>query len=240
MVDQELTGQAGGVGETPPAAADATPGQEPGVAGQPTAAGTPAIAEEKKVDLTQLPEFRSWQAARDRREAQLQRQLDDGQRQAGEMQRQLAELQLANADPEEVAVYYQEQAAQLQADQERQAAVAAEQREILTQAEELLKDLGLAADTPGLEWSDKPTWDGLATLAKSAARVVALQNKVLVSEQGAVTAEAAQAAKTQALRQAGVTKVSTATGAAPAGDNPIANIDDPNELLKMAMGKGRR
>lgn len=256
--DQELTGQAGGVGEASPAPSTTGGGEQATGAGgavaggEPTADGAagPAIAEgqqvpapgaepSKPVDLTQMAEFRRWQAARDRREAQLQQQLEQGQSQMQEMQRRLETLQLADADPEQVASYYQQRLAELQEQQAQQAAVSQQRQKFLGAAQELLDELGLAYDTPGLEWSDEPSAEGLARLAASAAKLKALQAQGVARESQAVADQAAQAAKVEALTQAGVTKVSTATGAAsPSGQNPIADITDPDTLLRMGLKGG--
>jgi len=192
------------------------------------------------VELTELVEFREWQAARDRREAQLRQQLQTEQDQRVEMQRQIAELQLRDADPEQVAAYYQQQLQEMQQGQVEQQQVAEERAEIVRRGEELLKGLGLAADTEGLEWSTEPTWDGLAQLAMSAARVVALQGRV-VAQAGTAGAETvARAAKVEALRAAGVTKTTVAGGAvAPAPDGSITEIDDPSVLLEMGFQAAR-
>jgi len=263
--DQELKGQAGGAGEgqatgaavvagatgaegavtaQQPAAEGVVPAIAEGQEGQPAegqaGAAVPAPAQPQPVDLTQMEEFRSWQAARDRREAQLQQQLAEGQRQRMEMQRQLDQVRLADADPEEVAAYYQQQMEQMRVGQEQQAAAAQVRAQVLARAEALLKELGLDPSTPGLEWAAEPSWDGLARLAASAAKVKALQAQGLARESKTVAAEAARAAKVEALNAAGVTKVSTATGAAaPSGENPIEGITDPDVLLRMGLsGKG--
>jgi len=235
---EELTEGAGGVGEEQVAA---TPAPE-GAAGAtilPTAPPPPAIAEKPVVDLTQSDEFRKWQAARDRREAQLQQQLRAQGDQLQAMRQQFEKAQLENADPEQVAAYYQQRAASLEQEQGAQATQTLERQTIVAQAEELLADLGLDPATPGLEWGDEPSWAQLARLAASAAKVKALQARELEKQNQTVATEAAQQARTEALVQAGVTQVSTAVGGAPAGTNPIAEINDPDELLKLALVQGR-
>jgi chromosome segregation ATPase len=151
-----------------------------------------------KVDLTESAEFRSWQAARDRREAQLQGQVTAGQQQMQEMQQRLAELQLANADPEEVVAFYQQQLANVQAERAQ-----VQQAQTLRQEVEDAAGRLLGA-----------SWEGYAKLAESVAKIEALKASEAVKMTSAEVSQAAQAAKTQALEQAGVTKVSTATGAA--------------------------
>jgi len=233
-MSEELTGQAEGVD-----AERVTAGQEAGVASEPTAQGTPAIAEQKKVDLSKLDEFRQWQAARDRRESQLRTQLQDQGQQVEEMQREVARLKLVDADPEEVTAYYQAEMARLQEAQRIQAEQQTQQKSYVAQAETLLEELGLEPDTPGLRWAETPSEEGLKLLARSAAKLLALQVKALADGQGAVVADAAQAAKVQALEAAGVAQVSTATGGAPS-TNLIEGITDPAELLKLGLKvKGR-
>ena len=211
-MSEELTGQAEGVD-----AEQATAGQEGGVASEPTAQGTPAIAEQK-VDLTKLAEFRQWQAARDRRESQLRTELQDQGQQVEEMQREVARLKLVDADPEEVTAYYQAEMARMQEAQRIQAKQQAQQKSYVAQAETLLEELGLEPDTPGLEWAEIPSEEGLKLLARSAAKLLALQLKALAEGTDAVIVDAARAAKVQALETAGVAQVSTATGVAAPKD----------------------
>lgn len=252
MDDQELTGQGAGVEQgqvttgAPPLGAVVGDGVTvPPTASEPgqTIAGAQEAppAPERRVELTELAEFRSWQAARDKREAQLQQQLQTEQDQRVEMQRQIAELQLRDADPEQVAAYYQQQLQEMQQGQVEQQQIAEERAEIVRQGEEMLKSLGLPADTEGLEWSEEPTWSGLARLATSAARVMALQRQAVVNTSATVGQEAAQAARVEALRAAGVTRTTAAVGGAgaPAPDNPIEEVDDPNALLEMGFQAAR-
>jgi len=216
-MSEELTKGAGVGGQ--PTGAEGAVGGAAGEPVQPTAEAQQPIAEQKKpVDLTQSDEFRRWQAARDRREAQLQAQLAETQRQMQEMQRQIETARLADAEPEQVAQYYQQQMEQMRTAQEQEAIRAQERAAIMQQATELLADLQLSADTPGLEWSEEPSWDGLARLARSAAKIKTLQAEALTKEQRTVVDQATQAARTEALTEAGVTKVNTATGTAAPRD----------------------
>lgn len=208
---EELTGQAGGV-----AGDQVTAGGEEGTGvaegGQVTAeGGAPTIA---RVDLTESAEFRSWQAARDRREAQLQTQVAAGQQQVQGMQQRLAELQLANADPEEVAAFYQQQLVNVQAAQAEAQQAQALRQEVEDAAGRLLAEHGLDVNTPGLDWGGGASWEGYAKLAESVAKIEALKASTVAKQTSAEVSQAAQAAKTEALTAAGVTKVSTATGAA--------------------------
>lgn len=221
---EELTGQQGtGVGEGAATAEEGVAEQPTAEAPQPATAGGPeaapgAGAPERPVDLTQMEEFRKWQAARDRREAQLQQQLQEQQRQVAEMQRQMEQARLATADPEEIAAYYQQQAQQLRDEQERQAAQAQERERIIGHVYQELEQIGIDANTPGLEWPDEISWQGAAEVLASAARMKALQVETLAKGTKTAANQAAQAAAAQALSEAGVTKVSTATGQAASRD----------------------
>jgi hypothetical protein len=221
---EELTEQGEvGVGEGA-ATSPGAPGAR-GVAEQPTAeapqpatAGGPEAAPERPVDLTQMEEFRKWQAARDRRETQLQQQLQEQARQMAEMQREFEQARLASADPEEAAAYYQQQAQQLREEQVRQAAQASERERIIGRVYQKLEQMGLDANTPGLEWPEEISWQGAADVLASAGRIKALQAETLAKDTKTAADQAAQAAAAQALSEAGVTKVSTATGQAASRD----------------------
>jgi len=227
MADEELTGQGGGVGEPQPGtgAGVEVSGAVEGQA-QPTAETSPATAKEptgpataeRRVDLTELDDFRKWQAVRDRREAQLQQQLEASQQQIEGLQRQMDEARLANADPEEVAAYYQQQVQQLQEGQRRQAQAAQERDQIIGHVYSKLEEMGLKADTPGLEWPEEISWRGAADVLASAAKIKAVQAQVAASETRATVDQATQAAKAEALNAAGVTKVSTSPGQAASKD----------------------
>jgi len=238
-MSEELTGQQPvGVGEgraTGAEGAVAAPGTTAEVAGQ-------AIAGQEKpvVDLTEMEEFRRWQSARDKAETQLRQRAQAAEDRAVEMQRQLEELRLRDADPEEVAAYYQDQMKRVQVQQQEQAQAAGLRQDVESRAAGLLERYGLDVNTPGLDWSGGATWEGYAALAESVAKITTLQAQEATKQTGAVAAEAAEAARAEALAAAGVTRVSTATGAAPAGENPIANITDPDELLRMGISQGRR
>jgi len=200
---------------------------------EPVAQEEPAIAGVR--DLTESAEFRRWQAARDRRETQLQAQVAAGQQQMEGMQRRLAELQLVNADPEEVAAFYQQELVKVQAERAQVQQAQALRQEVEDAAGRLLAEHGLDVNTPGLDWGGGASWEGYAKLAESVAKIEALKASEQAKKTGAEVSQAAQAAKTEALTAAGVTKVSTATGVAPGAQNPIGHITDPDELLKMGL-----
>jgi len=228
---EELTGQAGGVGE-----GEVTGGEDTGVTEAPlTAEGAAPPIAGGRVDLTESEEFRRWQASRDRREAQLQAQLATGQQQMQEMQQRLAELQLANADPEEVAAFYQQELARVQVERADAQQAQGLRQEVEDAAGRMLAEHKLDLNAPGLDWSGGASWEGYAKLVESVAKIEALKASEMAKMTSAEVSQAAQAAKTEALTAAGVTKVSTATGAAPGAQNPIEKITDPDELLKMGL-----
>ena len=212
---EELTGQAGGV-----AGDQVTAGEQEGAGvaeGQVTAEG--AVTPIAKVDLTESAEFRSWQAARDRRETQLQTQVAAGQQQMEEMQQRLAELQLANADPEEVVAFYQQQLANVQTERAKAQQALELRQEVEGAAGRMLAEHGLDVNTPGLDWGGgEASWEGYAKLAESVAKIEALKASTVAKQTSAEVSQAAQAAKAEALAAAGVTKVSTATGVAAPKD----------------------
>lgn len=217
MGEEELTGQAEGVGgvEGTTGSTDVST-DVTGVSEQPTAAPSPAIAEEPKkpVDLTEFDEFRRWQASRDRQEAQLRTELAERDRRMQEVQQQLERVQLANADPEEVANYYQKQ---YQAEMAKHGQMQQEQQlyqTVQAEAGRLLEEHGLDVNTPGLDWSGGASWEGYGKLAESVARIEGLRASEMAKKTSADVSQAAQVAKAEALAAAGVTKVSTATGAA--------------------------
>ncbi len=217
MAEQELTGQAEGVGG---AEETTVVVEETGVSEQPTAAPSPAIAEEPKkpVDLTEFDEFRRWQASRDRQETQLRTELAERDRRMQEVQQQLERLQLANADPEEVASYYQKQ---YQAEIAKHGQIQQEQQlyqTVQSEAGRLLEEHGLDVNTPGLDWSGGVSWEGYGKLAESVAKIEGLRASEMAKKTSADVSQAAQVAKAEALEQAGVTKVSTATGQATPKD----------------------
>jgi hypothetical protein len=270
----ELKPQGGGVGagneggsETAQAGAIAgqqqTPGVEPTapIAGQPAAAiaggqqaaapgeagaqvTPPPAAPQKKVDLTQFPEFQQYQAEQDRQRQQFEAQVRQAQQQAQEaqqrqteMEQRLVEMQLAGATPQEQAEYWQGQAQKAQQALQQQQAAAQEASFVNDQARAILSDLNLTPDTPGLDWTGGPTMGGLQQLVKSAAKVVA-QRAQTVQQQIQQLQAGTETAALDALREAGLVTVSTGQPQAPPSSNPIENVNDPDQLLRMAMGGG--
>ncbi|HUW45513.1 MAG TPA: hypothetical protein VMW50_06925 [Dehalococcoidia bacterium] len=215
---------------------------EGAVAGQQPTAETPQpIAPAEKIDLSKSEEFRRYQAAYDSRKRELEQQLAEARRQAEEMQQQIAQVQLRDADPEQVAQYYQAQLERVQAEARQREAAMSEREGYVAQAQALLEELGIEPNTPGLDWGDEPSAAGLVRLATSAAKLKGLQAQVITEDQRTAVTGATQAARQQALQEAGVTRVNTGTGAPSSRqDNPIADITDPKELLKIAMRGTRR
>ena len=203
--------------------------------------GQPGQAQPQRVDLTQLPEFRAWQAGVDRREAQMRAQFTQQQQQmAQELQGlrfQMQQAQLADADPEQVAEFYRTQYEQMQ-QQTTQQAQQVTLADIVTQAGYAYLDaLELAHDTPGLDWGAAATLEQLPRLMASA-RALADQRAATAGAQGETALQAAvRQAKIDALDAAGVTHVAGAVGSGGAGQNPISDITDATELLQMAWGK---
>jgi hypothetical protein len=220
-------------------AGQATEPTQPGAGAQPGQAGAPG--EQTQVDLTEFRQFREWQAARDRREAELQRQLAENHERMRELEVQARQAEearlLRDAEPDEVAAYYQGQAEKMRARMQALEGQQQQQAQIQQKARDALARLGLDVSAPGLDWSGGPTPDGLVTLLESAG--------ALLAQRGAETAQAAQqevtdvarAARQEAILETGAARVSTQGGAAPPA-NPIEDVKDPDTLLKMAMAGG--
>lgn len=169
---------------------------------------TEQAAEQKPVNLDELPEFRNWKSKMDRRVAQERQERERLQQQLEEQQERLQELQLRDAPPEEQVQILQNQLAQTREEQrmrEQQRQKAAQLRQ---EAVEVLDTLGLSADTPGLDWSGGPSEEGLLRLVKSAAQIAAQKDDTSKQQ---VEAEVRKA-KQEALKETGAADVSTATG----------------------------
>lgn len=182
----------------------------------------PVPVKPEKVNLDDLEEFRMWKSEADRRVAQAARQAEQErqQREAYEQQmtdlkRQLDQLRLRDAEPDEVAAYYEQQLAAVQAEQQRQQEQARQAQIMSDRAMRFLEGVGLTVDTPGLDWSGGATPEGLIALMESATGLVALRAQQMTKQQKADAEKAARTAEHKALQDAGVTKVNTATGGAP-------------------------
>jgi hypothetical protein len=186
-----------------------------------------------QVDLDDLPQFRRWKSATDQRLAEAQRQADEARRQTAQLESELEELRMRDAPPDEQAAFYRTKLAEQRASTERQHEQETQRQQIMGEATEALSELGLEPSTPGLDWSGGPTPVGLATLMRSAARIVAERNRQQAQQSQEEAEEEARTARVEALNAAGVTRTSMATsGAPPAEENPIADIADPAELLR--------
>lgn len=236
-VGEEATAQPEGVGTTP----TAEPG---GVAREtkPTATGgEPQAAQPgEKLNLDDLPEFRRWKAGYDQRMAQAEKRAQDAEARATSVASRLEELELRELGPGEQAAWYRTKLAEERAALERERKAQEEARALSDQATKLLKELGLSADTPGLEWGETPSPENLARLAASAARIVAAQTRQQTQQEAEQTEEQLRAARIGALNEAGVTRTSVATAGAPPGTSPVAAIDDPSTLLRMGTERALR
>lgn len=218
--EEGTTAQPQGVGgETPGTTAE---GGEPQPAG-----GKP------QVNLDDLPQFRQWKSAYDSRMAEMEKQAAEAKRQATELASQLDELRVRDMPLDEQAAFYRTKLAQERAQMQKQNEELQQRQQYAQEAADALAEMGLDPNTPGLDWSEGPSAMGMVRLMRSAARIVAEQNRQARAETQEKTEEQVREARIGALNDAGVTRTSTATAGAPPQDNPIANIKDPNELLRM-------
>lgn len=206
---------------------------------EPTAGGAQPQAP-ARINLDDLPEFRSWKSATDRRLSEAQKRAQEAEARAAEMASRLEDLELRELPPQEVAARYKTRLAEERAKQEQ----AREQQEraqaLITEATATLTKLGLDPQTPGLEWGDGPSPENLARLYASAAQIVAEQNRQAAAQQAEQTEEQLREARTDALNQAGVTRVSVATQGAPPETNPIAQVRDPTALLRLGVDTAQK
>lgn len=238
-LEQEGAGAAAAAGtgeEAVPAAAAA--------AGQPEAPIAGAEAQ-PKVELTELEEFRKYQSGVDRREGELRRQLEAQQARLQELEQQAQQVEeqrlLQDADPDELAAFYQRKLAEERARAQTQQQALTLQQQVMAAGQSLLARLGLSSDTPELDWGDgQPTWENYARLTESALGLVAAARGDAAKTAEEKVERAAREARQAAIKETGAARVSTATGGAPAGQNPIKDINDPDELLKLAMKGGAR
>ena len=204
----------------------------------PTATQPPAIAEgapqaPPQIDLTQSEEFRRYQSAADRRFEAARKEAEEAKRRVAELESRMAQAEASSLPPDERARYYQGQletvrAQQLQAEQAR-----AEEAKWTEAAQRSLGKYGLTMQTPGLDLSGGPTADGYAKLMESALAIVATRTTAQQAQQQAAQRDQQIAA----LNATGVTQVDLGLPGAPAAQaaNPIAEINDPTELLKLGF-----
>ena len=245
---EELTGQTGVSAE--PTATGAGSAVAPGEA-RIAADGQPIAAPQTTVDLTQLPDFRKYQAGVDRDKALSRQQIQALQAQLAEFQKQQAELaqqfdaaRLQGVDPEEAVQILQEQLAK-----ERQAAQRAQQEqnvanELSQRASNMLASLGLDWDSPGLDLSGGSTPAGYQALLESAVKVAG-EKLGAATQQGAETAaeialRATQAAQVEVARATGATLVDTSAGPGAADGDPFGGETDPSKRLSIALGLGKK
>ena len=238
-VGEEATARPGGVGTQPTAGPEGVDQEtEPTATGEQPQGTQPTPAE--RLNLDDLPQFRKWKSDYDRRMAQAEKRAREAEERAAQTASRLEELELREMPPSEQASWYKTRLAQERADMERQRAETEERQRYIAEASEALAELGLKPDTPGLEWGDGPTPENMIRLMRSAARVVAEQTRQTRQAQAEQTEEQVREARIGALREAGVTRTSVATSGAPPESNPIANITDPNELLRMGAESALR
>jgi len=137
----------------------------------------------KPVDLSEVPEFRKWQAEQDRKEAQLRQQMGALQQRAQELEQQQYELATAGMDEAEKATY-QARALQAQVQQQQYYIASMQQAQAMEQrVQSALQAAGLKReDVPPADYPDELAW------------------------RNAVTAEAVKRAEAKASAQAKETK----------------------------------
>lgn len=245
-----MSEQQAGVGDDPTARDQELPGgataEDAGVGQQtePTAGSEQATPQ--RVNLDDIPQFREWKSAYDRRMSQTEQQAREAQERATKLESELEELRMRDAPPSEQAAFYRTKLAEQRATQERQREQETARQRFIREATEGLEELGLDPQTPGLDWGEGPSPEGLARLMRSAAHIVAERARQHTQHTQEEAEEEARSARIEALNDAGVTRTSMATSGAPPADNPIAQVKDPAELLRMgtndrlAQSQGRR
>jgi len=203
----------------------------------PTAEETP-IAEAQQpqpVDLTKLPEFRSWQAEADRRQEQLRREVEAREKQLQELKQRVDELSLSSLPPDERESFYKTRLAELQAQQEREREQQRQREMYATRARKLLDSLGVPYDHPELVWGEAPSPESYAQLAESAALVAAQMKREGAKDVTEKAEKAARKARVEALNEAGVTKT---TSAAPTASNDTLLKQYKEELARVKRQRG--
>lgn len=252
MPDVEVVAQAE-VTAPPEVAAPAVPNGT----GQPEPAGTseppsaaPATQKPAKIDLTALPEFRAYQAERDRKEAQREA---DSRKRLADLERKLASLEderVSALDPAEQVEHLKKQLAAERARQSEEA----KRAEAAARAQGHVAQMQNAVTDAGLEWNDGRIWNDPDVRQNmkdvpDSDTVVAVQRAVLRIQRADLEAarrkadEAAkvaeQRAKQKALVDAGVTTTSNAapTVVAPP-DERAARIAEFKRRFNSCKGKG--
>ena len=194
-------------------------------AGGPEAVAKPEaapIAEPEKVDLTERPEFREWQAGRDREMAALQSRLTALQQDNVGLRRQQYELATAGMDESERAGY-ENRVLRSQMDQMRQQQQRAQQAGRMEQfVTQTLEGTGLSKEeVPPGEYGSPELW--LQAVAKKAADKAKAETLAEIRR---------QEKKVQARKAA--THVDTGS-AAPAG----GELADLKQQMQDLRGSGR-
>lgn len=187
------------------------------------------------VNLTDIPEFRKWQSAYDQRMSQMERQAREAESRAAVTASELDELRMRDMPADDQATFFRTKLAEERAHSQQRQEETVQAQRIGAQATAFLEKLGLAPDAPGLVWGEKPTPENLARLYESALEAVTARAQQQSQQQQALTEDQLRDARIQALNQAGVTRTGTAAGGTPPEANPIAEIDDPSELLRMGV-----
>lgn len=218
-MSEELKAQAGGVPQT-----EAGTGLPPVPAPGTTAPQAPATAKPPRVNLDEIEDFRRWKRDYDQKHVALSRQAEaekqarlNAEKRMQEMEAQTARARLANADPEDIAKFYESEIARTRQTYEQQLQEMTQAEAAKQEALAFLQEVELAPETPGLDWSGGPTQAGIATLKTSAAKVLALQVKQAKATTATETQRAAQEARVATIQETGAAQVSTAAGGASPG-----------------------
>ena len=233
----------------------ASPVPTPGQVTPPTA--PPETPTAKPVSLTEIPEFRAYQSAQDKKEAAAQRAIAEQSAQLHAVKAQLEQLaaerrqaelaQLETLDPvEQVAALKKRMSAQ-----EAQQRAEMEKAQIAKEASDLMAASGLAPNDPRLQqiWSMGATREAVAALART---LPAIARQDSEAEKAALKAELealkraqpekakseTQKAVVAALNSAGVTATSSAPSViAPVGAEE-ATMQAMREKWNRNKGKG--
>lgn len=209
-----------------------------GGAGVPLDANTPVNL---AGDLTNNPQFRQWQSAKDKEVAdERAARLRETQEKAA-LQQQLdvfQEQQLASLSPEEqVAAYKQRDTERTEHAAEQQAHV-----RFVNEAMEACAEAGVDWNTDpfvgNVRQNAIPNAEGLAALHRAVTRSVLARTRAQTAQAQQQASEVSQRARVDALNAAGVTQTSTS---APSAIPRNRADDDKAEMRKeyrAAMGKG--
>ena len=230
----------------------ASPVPTPGQVTPPTA--PPDTPTAKPVSLTEIPEFRAYQSAQDKKEAAAQRAIAEQRAQLNAIQAQLEAVQsekrrsemqqLEALDPAERAEAYKRQLSERDA-QDR---AKAEQARIFAQANSIVSESGLNPADPRLKaiWDMGATPAAIDALTRMAPMIVkqdaeaekaALKAELeaLKRAQPAQAKSETQKAVVAALNQAGV----TATSSAPSAIAPVGAEEGQMQALREKWNRNK-